>query len=145
MQRPKLPAKVPFKKALWALAKGVLVSLIIVLAVSGLFIAVWGWARFKYDFWPLDRSPVGPNLVASLVVTTLVVAHNEGRIVQKDELRNGNFHTMLSELHQQLLHPIEAFQEGTADAVVDELEKRESPGASATTNAEPPEPSPPRP
>lgn len=35
--------------------------------VALIYFMVFHWGRFLSDFWPLDRSIVGPNLVASIV------------------------------------------------------------------------------
>lgn len=48
------------------------------LLVAGLLLvdAVWialDWHRFVADFWPIDRSFVGPNLVASVVQFDILV------------------------------------------------------------------------
>ena len=44
--------------------KQYLALVLLLLAVSWI---VFDWARFKADFWPPDRSFIGPNLVASIV------------------------------------------------------------------------------
>lgn len=69
------------------------------------------------------RSPVGPNLVASIATIVLVTAHNEARIVQKAELKHEDLHEVLREIKNQIVHPIEEFQDSVADAVVDKLDE----------------------
>ena len=43
--------------------KAIAAALLVLAAIS---VIVW-WSRFEPDFWPPDRSAVGPNLVASVV------------------------------------------------------------------------------
>ena len=51
-----------------------LVLIGLLLAGLGVLIWQWGWlrARLNIDFLPLDRSPIGPNLLASLIWAVVV-------------------------------------------------------------------------
>lgn len=42
-----------------------LTALAVAAALAAVIVLVWG--RLGFDFWPLDRSPIGPNLVASVI------------------------------------------------------------------------------
>jgi hypothetical protein len=70
----------------------------ILAAAIGLFVLTLGLDRLKLDFWPLDSSRVGPNLVASLVMVVLLVAHNEYVVERRAASRH--------ETHKQLMHDI---------------------------------------
>ncbi len=91
----------------------------------GLFIAIWGWRRFLLDFWPLDRSRVGPSLCASLVVVLLITAHNEYVFVSKVTVRNGTPVELFRDAVDEVLHPMETAEQHIAEYVVDEQELRE--------------------
>jgi hypothetical protein len=48
-----------------------LVAALLLIALIGF--TVFDWSRFLADFWPLDASRVGPNLVAAVVQTAIVL------------------------------------------------------------------------
>lgn len=96
---------------------GVSVAATILIIAFGLFLAIWGWARFKADFWPLDRSFVGPNLVASVVTIIIVLAHNEGRVIQKDEEHHANIKQIMRDAVVEAIHPTETAEENVAEEI----------------------------
>ena len=77
------------------------------------------WSRASGDFWPLDRSSVGPNLVASAVMGALIVIHNEYRVIRKDEQRHAHLREIARDAIHEALHPTESAEEHIADAIVD--------------------------
>ena len=62
--------KLPSRLRLIALAVAVLAGLLIAVLVAGW--AHWLGDRAHADFWPLDNSRIGPNLVASAVQAVIV-------------------------------------------------------------------------
>lgn len=38
-----------------------------------IYFMVFHWSRFLSDFWPIDKSTVGPNLFASLIQYALIL------------------------------------------------------------------------
>lgn len=105
------------KAKLRALLIGFLVGAVILGVVMLLFVLIWGWDRFLQDFWPLDASRVGPNLVASVVTIVLVVAHNEARLVQKGIQKGEDLEQILDDTYEQIAHPVEVGEEHVADLV----------------------------
>lgn len=107
------------KPMLRAILAGALLGSLVLMATTGFFIGVWGWQRFLQDFWPLDSSRVGPNLVASVVTIILVTAHNEYRVVRKDEEHHASLRQTTRDAIQEVLHPVETAEQntkGTSDA-----------------------------
>ena len=45
----------------------------LVLLIALVLFIVFDWGRFLSDFWPIDKSSVGPNLLASVVQAALVL------------------------------------------------------------------------
>lgn len=80
-------------------------------------IGIWGWSRFKADFWPLDSSRIGPNLLASLAITVAVLAHNEYRTVRRDEAHHLTMRQMMQDVLDEALHPAEQAEEHIAEAM----------------------------
>ena len=102
------------------LAIGAGVAVAVLGGALGLFIAVWGVQRFLADFWPLDTSRVGPNLVASVVLTVLVIGHNEYRTAVKAVEAGESARQIVSDLEREVLHPTE-----TAETHIAERENRQ--------------------
>jgi hypothetical protein len=67
------------------------------------------WHRIVADFWPPDRSYVGPNIVASVVIFVYV----EFRVVAKML----EHHARLGLIEQAVLHPGEHAEQAVADDV----------------------------
>jgi hypothetical protein len=88
-------------------------------------IGIWGWQRFLADFWPLDSSRVGPNLIASFVTVVLITAHNEGRVVQQGIEHHKDFKETVQAMLAEVMHPVEVFQDSVADAVAEALDADE--------------------
>lgn len=106
------------------LVRGVLLgALIAVLVIGGalcLFLAFFGTARFLADFWPVDDSRVGPNLVASIVLTVLLIGHNEYRAAVRGVESGERFRQVAKDLEREVLHPAEQAEQHIAADVVDE-------------------------
>lgn len=81
----------------------------------GVFLAVFGWRRFLTDFWPLDNSRIGPNLVASFVVAVLVIGHNEYRTALKAVEEGRRVGDVVEALEDEVLHPAERAEQHIAD------------------------------
>jgi hypothetical protein len=107
------------RSAAKAIVVGVLVGAAIVAVATGLFVAIWGWARFLQDFWPLDNSRIGPNLCASITIVILITAHNEYRVISKAEARNESARDVFHDALDEVLHPAETAEQHVADRVVD--------------------------
>jgi len=78
---------------------------------------LWLWHRLLADFWPLDNSRVGPNLVASVVTAALVIAHNEWRILRADERRHAGLRQVLRDLVREAEHPVDVAEQRIAEDV----------------------------
>lgn len=83
------------------------------------FLSVWGWGRFVADFWPLDNSRVGPNLCASLVVTILLVAHNEYRTASRIVAQGEHTKEVMRDLVNEVLHPTQTAEHHIAEDIHD--------------------------
>ena len=116
------PSKQVVKRDLHALAIGVTFGCVVLAGTFGIFIAAWGWAHFKVDFWPLDSSRIAPNLVASFVTVILVTAHNEARLVQKNAAHHVSLEQTLRDIIDSVVHPLETVEGSIADAVVERTE-----------------------
>jgi len=110
-------------RVLKSMLYGSVVALIILGASIGVFVLVYGWARFLEDFWPLDNSRVGPNLCASLVGVVALVAHSEYRIVENDLAKGRGVRDVAHDTKVQILHPIEDAEKNIANDVADALSK----------------------
>lgn len=123
--------RVPLCHHVKHLVRGILFGLLVATMVIGValaaFLLIWGMARFKADFWPLDNSRVGPNIVASLVITILIIGHNEYRTALKDIERGDTVRATIKEMEQEVLHPVEAGEESVAEDV-EALEENERSG-----------------
>ena len=96
--------------------------------IALVLIVVWitlGWHRFLSDFWPPDRSFVGPNIVASVVTWAglLVIAallyppirrrilrfvdHKANAIKAHIDKGHAELHAKLDEGHRMIRHVIE--------------------------------------
>ena len=113
------PSRQTVKRDLHALAIGTFVGLLIVGIAAGFFIAVWGWNRFWVDFYPPDRSPVGPNMLASCVTVILVTAHNEARLVQKNAAHHVSLEQTLRDMIDSVIHPVETAEDSVAQRVIE--------------------------
>ena len=92
-----------------------LMALLATVAVAlGVYIAIWGWARFKLDFWPLDSSRVGPNICASLFLVVLVIAHNEFVVTERAKKEHENHRQLIRDSLGELLHPTEEIEANIA-------------------------------
>jgi hypothetical protein len=103
--------------ALRGLAVGAAVAAAVIGTALGVFVAAWGWARFRADFWPLDNSRVGPNLVASIVLTVLVIGHNEYRTTVRAVKAGETVRQLARDLEAEVLHPAETAEQHIADDV----------------------------
>lgn len=90
-------------------AAAMVLALVIALAASR-----WFDSRIKADFWPFDRSFVGPNLVASVVqwavlALLVVVLYPPIRHWFEAEFHRGRQHVSeeLSQVHAKLDHVIQ--------------------------------------
>lgn len=123
--------KIPLHHHAKHLVRGILFALLIAAAIIGVvlafFLLLYGFGRFKADFWPLDNSRVGPNIVASFVLAVLVIGHNEYRTALKDFERGDTVRTTIKEMEQEVLHPVEAGEESVAEDVA-ALEENEQSG-----------------
>lgn len=118
-------------------------GLVITLAAGlGIYVAIWGWARFKLDFWPLDSSRVGPNLCASIFLLVLLIAHNEFVVMERARQMHETHRQLLKDEIGELLHPTEEAEANIADqieadfrqAVLDRLDET-TPGGIGTIAA----------
>lgn len=89
-------------RRLWLPALVGIAVVAVVLCFSGL---IFGWHRLVVDYWPLDRSPIGPNLVASITVGVLIVAHNEYRTIRDAEAKGETTEQVVDAALEELLHP----------------------------------------
>jgi hypothetical protein len=94
-------------KRAWNLFVAVFIGSLVLTVALTAFDAVWGWARFKQDFWPLDRSYIGPNLCASVVLVVLLVAHNEFVTERRAAGRHESHRQMFREEMSEIMHPTE--------------------------------------
>lgn len=95
----------------------VLLVLGVYLGVSILFILCFGWGRFHDDFWPPDRSFVGPNIVASFALVIGVVVHNEYVVAERAKALHEDHVRIICDLRDELLHPTEEAEQNIADQV----------------------------
>ena len=92
-------------------------------AAMGIYVAAWGWARFKLDFWPLDESRVGPNLCASLFLVVMVIAHNEFVVERRAEARHESHLQALRDGVKELAHPTEEAESNISEQVEEDFRK----------------------
>lgn len=96
---------------------GPLLLMVAVYAVAmGLFVLIFGWARFSSDFIPLDRSFIGPNLCASLVLVVFLMGHNEYVVEERARQRHESHRQALRDAVDEIAHPTE---EAEAEIVAD--------------------------
>ena len=100
------------------------IGLGIIGAALGLFVAVFGWSRFMADFWPLDRSFVGPNLCASIFLGVLYLVHNEWVVLEHGRGLHEDHKRLLRDLATEILKPTDD-AEGDVVAEEDALFKQE--------------------
>lgn len=108
------------KQLIPAAIVGIGTFIILVLIVSGLF----GFGRLYHDFIPLDASPVGPNLCASLFIVGGVLALNEYKTVRKDEEEGKSFKDILEDTVDEIAQPVTEFEEGVAEQVEQDLKEQ---------------------
>lgn len=109
--------RVGVRHALRGLAVGASIAAGVVGGALGIFVAAFGWQRFLADFWPLDNSRVGPNLVASVVATVLIVAHNEYRTAVRAVESGESLRQTVRDLEDEVLHPVETAEQHIADDI----------------------------
>lgn len=105
----------PVRRVLRGVAIGLGLAALVVGAAIGLFVLAFGWDRFMADFWPLDNSRVGPNLVASVVTVILITAHNEYRTAVRGVERGDSLGQLARALENEVLHPAETAEQHIAD------------------------------
>ena len=108
------------KQLIPALLAGVGVIAFVALIVIGIF----GFSRVYHDFIPLDASPVGPNLVASIFIVVGVAGLNVYKTVAKDEREGKKLKDILHDTEVEILAPVETFEQGVADDVESDLTKQ---------------------
>ena len=84
-----------------------------------LFVQIFGYARFRADFIPLDTSRIGPNLCASIFLVVCVIAHNEFVVVRKAEQMHESHKQLTRDVMHELLHPTDQAEADIADAVAE--------------------------
>ena len=85
----------------------ILCTIGVYLTALGLFILIWGVDRFKSDFYPLDRSYVGPNLCASLFLVIAVIGHNEFVVLERAHKMHDSHKKATKEFFNELFHPLD--------------------------------------
>lgn len=103
---------------------GVSVASVTVGFILGLFILTWGWHRFLLDFWPPDASRVGPNLVASVAVSVLVIGYNEYKAAIEAVAKGESLRATAHDVEDAVLRPIEDIEEAIAEDVADDLKEK---------------------
>jgi hypothetical protein len=101
---------------------GMFVAFVILSVASLVFVVVWGSGRFQTDFWPLDNSRVGPNLVASVAATIAIVAHNEYRSVVNAVEHKDHLRQILADVWATAAHPAMTAEEHVAENVAHDKE-----------------------
>ena len=114
------PAAVHARHAVRGLLVGAAVAVAIIGGALALFTAVFGWARFQVDFIPLDNSRVGPNLCASIVLTVLVVGHNDYRTAMRAVEAGERAAQVAQDLEAEVLHPAERAERHIAEDIAEE-------------------------
>ena len=79
-----------------------LVAAAIIVGLSYLCIALWGWSRFVGDFWPVDSARVAPNILASLVIGVIVTVFTTVFYKPARDAINNWYHKRTSSLHAKL-------------------------------------------
>lgn len=114
----------PKPRHLWLAAKKLWPAIVagagIVAVAFIISVGLFGFSRIYHDFIPLDSSPVGPNLVASIFVVTLVAGHNEYRTIRRDEEEGKSIEQTLEDAAKEVLHPTEVAEEHIAQDVVEQ-------------------------
>ena len=105
------------KQLIPAMIAGIGVIVVVGLIVCGIF----GFSRVFHDFYPLDASPVGPNLVASIFIVVGVAGLNEYKVVAKDEKEGKNLKAILHDAEVEVVAPVETFEQGVATDVETDL------------------------
>ena len=85
--------------------KHVLRFLVAAAIIGGLFyLGVWvfGWNRMVSDFWPVDKGTVSPNLLASLIVGTIVTLFTTVFYKPAQRAISNWFHRRNAALHAKL-------------------------------------------
>jgi hypothetical protein len=100
---------------------GTFIAFVILSVASLLFVLIWGSRRFQTDFWPLDNSRVGPNLVASVAATIAIVAHNEYRSVVNAVEHRDHLRQILAEMWATAAHPAQTAEEHVAEDVAHDV------------------------
>jgi hypothetical protein len=95
----------------------VLIVLIVYVAAALVFGLVFGWGRLHDDFWPPDRSFIGPNLCASFVLVLALIAHNEYVVAEHARSLHEDHKKMFSDLRDSILHPTEEAEASIAAEV----------------------------
>jgi hypothetical protein len=103
-------------KRLWSLLVSLSAAITVVAVACGVFVGLFGFDRLKLDFWPLDSSRVGPNLVASMVMVVILVAHNEFVTERRAEARHETHKQLMHDILGQVEHPTEEVEQEIADA-----------------------------
>lgn len=108
-------------RKIWRIAKGIIPGVISALFIVGsalfVFTLFFGWKRVEEDFIPLDRSRVGPNLVASVTLLILITAYHEYKILGQDEMMDKPIDEVVDDMLHTAIHPAETAEQNVADDI----------------------------